>query len=97
MQNRGGVFRTQNIRQGRRSWPIMPASAGLGRGRRDQPRLEAETSMFGAGMTLPRFNMRKNARKGPSCIQHRRDLRSNKCMYERMRMHQDACSIILVL
>eukprot|EP00955_Chlamydomonas_euryale_P047621 353747-Chlamydomonas_euryale.AAC.1 len=48
--------------------------SGRGRGRRYRPRPEAETSMF--WMTQPRFHMRVNARTGPSCIQHRRDLRS---------------------
>eukprot|EP00955_Chlamydomonas_euryale_P039536 351451-Chlamydomonas_euryale.AAC.3 len=40
--------------------------AGQGRGRRDSPRPEAETSMFFARMTLPRFYKRVNARTGPS-------------------------------
>eukprot|EP00955_Chlamydomonas_euryale_P051752 354941-Chlamydomonas_euryale.AAC.4 len=59
-----------------------------GRGRRVRPRPEAETSMFCARMTLPRFHMRVNAMTGPPCTQHRQDLRSNKCMHERTHMHQ---------
>eukprot|EP00955_Chlamydomonas_euryale_P104575 365576-Chlamydomonas_euryale.AAC.9 len=62
--------------------------AGQGRGRRDRPRTEAETSMFCARVTQPRFHMRVNGRTGPSCIQHSRGLRSNKCMHERTHMHQ---------
>eukprot|EP00955_Chlamydomonas_euryale_P052027 355040-Chlamydomonas_euryale.AAC.17 len=82
--------------------------AGQGRGRRDRPRSEAEasmigrdrpeaeTSMFCSKMTQPRFRMRVNARAGPSCIQHRRDLWSNKCMHERTHIHHHASCIILV-
>eukprot|EP00955_Chlamydomonas_euryale_P114506 366281-Chlamydomonas_euryale.AAC.5 len=33
--------------------------AGRGRGKRDRPRLEAETSMFCARMTLPRLQQGK--------------------------------------
>eukprot|EP00955_Chlamydomonas_euryale_P099185 365201-Chlamydomonas_euryale.AAC.4 len=66
-----------------------------GRGRRDRPRLEAELSMFCARMPLPRFHKRVNARTGPSCIQHRRDLRSNKCMHERTHAHASTCMLML--
>eukprot|EP00955_Chlamydomonas_euryale_P108962 365895-Chlamydomonas_euryale.AAC.7 len=71
--------------------------AGRGRGRRDRPRPEAETSMFCARMSQPRFHMRVNARTGPSCIQHGRDLRRNKYMHECTHMHQHACCIILAM
>eukprot|EP00955_Chlamydomonas_euryale_P116849 366442-Chlamydomonas_euryale.AAC.14 len=67
-----------------------------GRGKRDRPRPEAETSMFCARVTQPRIQMRVNERTGTSCIQHRRDLRSNKCMHERTHIHHHACCIILL-
>eukprot|EP00955_Chlamydomonas_euryale_P076122 362553-Chlamydomonas_euryale.AAC.1 len=55
--------------------------ADRGQGKRDRPRPAAETSMFYARMT--QVTHKGTARTGPSCIQHRRDLRSNKCMHER--------------
>eukprot|EP00955_Chlamydomonas_euryale_P067661 359911-Chlamydomonas_euryale.AAC.2 len=54
------------------------SQAGRGRGRRDRPRQQAESSMFCARTTLPRLHKRVDVRTDPSCIQHRRDLRSNK-------------------
>eukprot|EP00955_Chlamydomonas_euryale_P102699 365439-Chlamydomonas_euryale.AAC.4 len=60
--------------------------AGLGRGRRGRPRLEAGTSMFCARIYLPMFRMRVNVRTGPSHTQCRRGVRSNICRDGRSRI-----------
>eukprot|EP00955_Chlamydomonas_euryale_P002013 22538-Chlamydomonas_euryale.AAC.1 len=66
---------------------------GQGRGRHDRPRPEAERTMFCARMTLPRFHMRVDT--STACMQHRRDLRSKKCIHKRVHMDQHACCILL--
>eukprot|EP00955_Chlamydomonas_euryale_P098555 365154-Chlamydomonas_euryale.AAC.11 len=77
--------------RGRWSRPITPAEALTG----PWPR----TSMHVHAPRPPAWAftcMHVNASTGPSCIQHRRDSRSNKCMHERTHMHHHACCIIMV-
>eukprot|EP00955_Chlamydomonas_euryale_P093882 364812-Chlamydomonas_euryale.AAC.6 len=84
--------------RGRRPWGMYACPRPRiyrGRGRRDRTRQEAKSNMLCARMTQPRFHKRLYVRTGPSCIQHRRDLRSNICMHERTYMHQNACCIIV--